>query len=106
MTGPRSLHAEEDREARVGRMASPMLAASTGSGSSWLDLRERNMSALACRERDQMMRSRGKCRVSSVSLLIRLFTCTRRDGMMALPIATAADQSGFKIGCSCHLNVG
>lgn len=34
------------------------------------------MSAVACRERDQMMRRRGKWRVNRHSLLIKLCCCT------------------------------
>lgn len=37
------------------------------------------MSAVACRERDQMILKRGKCRVSRHSLLIKLCCCTTTE---------------------------
>ena len=52
----------------------PTDAATTGSGSSWFAFKARNRSAVACRERDQIRRSRGKWSVNSVNLLIRLLT--------------------------------
>ena len=39
------------------------------------------MAAVACKERLQMMRSRGKCSASSVSLLIRLFCCAHKTSV-------------------------
>ncbi len=55
-----------------------MAAATSASGSSWLLLRARKMSAVACRERDQMMRSRGKCSASSASLLPSECDCSHK----------------------------
>lgn len=59
-----------------GSVCVPTAAAVTGSGSSWFTLRALKMSAVAWRERDQMMRRRGKWRVSRHNLLIRLCCCS------------------------------
>lgn len=58
-------------------VCSPTAAAETGSGSSWLVFRARKMSAVAWRERDQMILKRGKCSVNRHSLLIKLCCYTK-----------------------------
>ena len=54
---------------------SPMEAATSASGSSWLDLKSRNISAVACRDLDHRMRSLGKCSTSRQTLLMKLYCC-------------------------------
>ena len=61
---------------------SPTAAATRGSGSSWLAFSALKMSAVACSKRDQMMRSRGKCSASSVSLLPSTFACMETCTML------------------------
>ena len=57
----------------------PVVAATNASGSSWLVLRDRKMSAVECKDRDQIKRRRGKCSVSSTSLLMRLSACIKKQ---------------------------
>ena len=51
------------------------------------------MSAVACRERDQMMRSLGKCSVSRHSLLIRL-CCCRHSSSISATVSAAIKPDG------------
>ena len=53
-----------------------MEAATSASGSSWLDLKSQNISAVACRDLDQRMRSLGKCSTSRQTLLMKLYCCS------------------------------
>jgi len=69
-----------------------MAAARTGSGSSMLAFRSRKMAAVACRERLQMRRSRGKCSASSTRRLLRELT------PMSSPSSLAACHE-HSVGC-------
>lgn len=61
----------------------PTLIAFVSSGSSWFAFSEANISAVACKLRDQIIRSRGKCRASKDNFDIMLF------GVTSSPISLA-----------------
>ena len=87
------------------------------------------MSAVECRDRDQIKRRRGKCSVSSTSLLMRLSACIKEQREVSVAtvskhtaeleqVMTGADESVDAIGllslgcdegvncCSQHLTPG
>ncbi len=76
-----------------------MAAASLGSGSSWFDFSALKMSAVACRERDQMMRNRGKCSASRASLLPSECACSTTGCNMAAALICILSQP-FCVHCN------